>query len=66
MINRRQFVGNVSRVCGGAAAWTLLPELSASAWSGIQAPADGPVVDTTGGRLRGRIENGVHVFKGIP
>ena len=65
-MNRRQFVGDVSRACGGAAAWTLLPERSASAWSGMQAPAAGPVVDTAAGRLRGRVENGIHVFKGIP
>jgi para-nitrobenzyl esterase len=67
VINRRQFVGNVSRVCVGAAAWTLLPQLSVSGWSATQAPAAaGSVLETTGGRLRGRVENGVHVFKGIP
>ena len=65
MMNRRRFMGKVSLAAGSAAAYSFAPGLPGIAAAQSRAAADS-VVETTGGRVRGRVDSGVHVFKGIP
>ena len=58
-MKRRTFLGWTGSMAGlmvGADLQALL----------AQAPQAGPTVDTSSGRIRGAIDNGVRIFKGIP
>src|SRR2546426_4733352 len=67
-MNRRDFMGNLSKIAaGGAAAYTLIPEFPAiAAQKSAAAAGSDAVVEMTAGKGRGSMDNGVHVFKGIP
>ena len=62
MINRRTFMGTLA--AGGVAA-SFTPGFPGIASAQSRAAAE-PVTETTGGRVRGRVDSGVYVFKGIP
>ena len=53
-----------SSVLGTALA--LTPRFAATIESKAAPTSTGSVVDTTGGKLRGVVNNGVHVYRGVP
>ncbi len=57
--DRRAFLGRVSCAAGAA---VLLPVIRSNA----AFAADGPVAETTAGRIAGATAGGVHAFKGVP
>ena len=59
---RRTFLKESSLLMAGARAALTVPFALTAARS---APAD-PVADTTYGKLRGRTQDGIHVFRGVP
>jgi len=64
MMNRRKFMGKVSFAAGTAVAYSFTPALPVLA-AQSRATAE-PITETTSGRVRGRVDSGVYVFKGIP
>jgi len=64
MVNRRDFVKSLSAAGGAAYAHALgfpsIVQLASAAEGGDS------IVETTAGRIRGQVVNGVHAFKGIP
>lgn len=59
---RRVFLKQSSLLMAGARAALSVPFVAPAARA---APA-APIADTTFGKLRGRTENGIHVFRGVP
>ena len=73
-IRRRQFLKQASLLVAGTQAGALLPSASAAAIPGAAKQAkplsaareSDPVVDTSSGKVRGTVQDGIRVFKGIP
>ena len=61
LMNRRTALGRV--IGGGGAAAGLYLSVG---WPSALAADNSPLVDTTGGQVRGAVSNGVQSFKGIP
>ncbi len=62
MSSRREFLKQNSLIAASARAAIAAPFVLTTARSAPVAP----IADTTCGKLRGRTENGVHVFRGVP
>lgn len=75
-INRRTLMKGAATLLGGVAASTLLPsEIQASTarkssdtgcGTSISASANTAIVETTAGKVRGYVRNGIFTYKGIP
>ena len=71
---RRQFLKRASLLVAGTQAGALLPSAAAAAIPGAAkqakplsgAKGSDPVVDTSSGKVRGTVQDGIRVFKGIP
>jgi para-nitrobenzyl esterase len=71
---RRQFLKQASLLVAGTQAGALLPSAAAAAIPGAAkqakplsgAKGSNPVVDTSSGKVRGTVHDGIRVFKGIP
>jgi para-nitrobenzyl esterase len=69
-LDRREWMKNSIAVAGGVAATSLTFEqptpASSPANAILTASSSKPVVETSGGKVRGYTRNGIHTFKGIP
>ena len=74
LMSRRDFAQAVSRLSlASVGAYVLAPGASIFVPAAFAAPRRGsgqadaaPIADTTSGKVRGAVEEGVNVFKGIP
>ncbi len=64
-VDRRSFLTTTARVGGMATATIFIPGLLRASYADM-APGVTPVVTIKSGKVRGRKENGIHIFKGIP
>ena len=64
-MNRRTFMTNVS-IAAGTAATVRIADGFPGIVSAQARVAQDPVVETAAGRVRGRVDSGVYVFKDIP
>ena len=65
-MDRRTFLGNFSAMAGGMAVSSWLPEARLLAQSGDKPSPSPAIVETSVGRVRGLLDSGIHVFKGLP
>lgn len=70
MIDRRRFVARALSTAAGLTAGAGLTSLPAGAWASADTRAahatPGATVRTRAGKVRGTLESGVHVFRGVP
>jgi len=66
-LNRREFIRRLSKMAtAGAAVYAAFPGSSFGIRSAIAGEEKvGPIVATTAGKVRGKLEKGVNVLKGI-
>src|SRR5262247_2129167 len=64
-LDRRSFLASTARLGGMSAATIFIPGLLRASYADT-AHGVTPVVTIKSGKVRGRKENGLHIFKGIP
>src|ERR1039458_252002 len=60
--SRRRFLKESPLLMAGARAALAVP----FAWTAARSAPSAPVAETTFGKLRGRTDEGIHVFRGVP
>jgi para-nitrobenzyl esterase len=65
-MNRRSFLAAAAQLAGAASASAIIPGALAAGFAPAQDAGTTPPVTTSAGKVRGRIVDGVNVFKGIP
>jgi para-nitrobenzyl esterase len=65
-MNRRSFLAAAAQLAGAATVSAMIPGPLAAGFGPVHDTGTTPPVTTSAGKVRGRIVNGVNVFKGIP